>query len=254
MKNINEIKKQYPSLQKWSDTHAFELYKKIQEHQLITEFLYTVSPNKTLPQLIKQAGYGVQFPSNWEENPKTITLIFDTLDKDYLDKVNKIMDNFGWYPSYVGGYTKNAGKYSTSIDKNIGKHEVEVKYEAKYDQEVILKSKYAYHITPDIKWPKIKIIGLTPKTQSKLGDHPGRIYLVANADKDQLEELAYALGETALNKDKIHEMYLLQIDLSQLKNYKFFEDPNFFLGDAVWTYQNIPPSVINVIDKFKIWH
>ena len=99
---------------------------------------------------------------------------------------------------------------------------------------------------------KIKTIGLTPKTQGKLGDHPGRVYLVANAGKDQLEELAYALGETSLNKDKINEMYLLQIDLSQLKNHKFFEDPNFFMGDAVWTYQNIPPSAINIIDKFKI--
>lgn len=34
-KLIDEIKMQYPSLQKWSDTHAFELYKKIQEHQRI---------------------------------------------------------------------------------------------------------------------------------------------------------------------------------------------------------------------------
>ena len=226
--------------------------KKIQEHQLITEFLYTVSPSKTLPQVIKQAGYGVRFPGNWELNPTTITLIFDNLDKEYLDKVNKVMDSFGWFPSYVGGYTKDSGKYSTSINKYIGRPEVEIKYEAKYDQEVTLKSKYAYHITPDIKWSKIKVIGLTPKTQGKLADHPGRIYLVANADRDQLEELAYSLGETSLNKDKIHEMYLLQVDLSQLKDYKFFQDPNFFLGDAVWTYQNIPPSAIKVIDKFNI--
>jgi len=54
IENINEIKKQYPSLQKWSDTHAWGLYKKIQEHQLITEFLSTVSPSKTLPQVLKQ--------------------------------------------------------------------------------------------------------------------------------------------------------------------------------------------------------
>ena len=252
--NINEIKKQYPSLQKWSDTHAFELYKKIQEHQVITEFLSTVSPSKTLPQIIKQAGYGVTFPSNWENNPKNITLIFDTLDKNYLNKVNKVMDSFGWFPSYIGGYTTDSGKYSTSVDKYIGKHEVEVKYEAKYDQEIVPISKYAYHITPDIKWSRIKVIGLTPKTQGKLGDHPGRIYLTSNIEKDTLEELAYALWEASTNKDKINEMYLLQIDLSQLKNHKFFEDPNFFMGEAMWTYQNIPPSVINVIDKFKIWH
>ena len=35
IENINEIKKQYPFLQKWSDTHAWGLYKKIQERQVI---------------------------------------------------------------------------------------------------------------------------------------------------------------------------------------------------------------------------
>jgi len=251
IENINEIKKQYPSLQKWSDTHAWGLYKKIQEHQLITEFLSTVSPSKTLPQVLKQVGYGIQFPPNWEDDPETITLIFDNLNKNYLDKVNKIMDNFGWYPSYIGGYMRDAGKYSTSVNKFIGKNEIEIRYEAKYDQEITPPS-YAYHITSDIKWSKIKTIGLTPKTQGKLSDHPGRIYLVADATPDELEELAYALWETSSNKDRINEMYLLKVDLSQFKNHKFFKDPNFFLGNAMWTYQNIPPSAINLINKYKL--
>jgi hypothetical protein len=46
-------------------------------------------------------------------------------------------------------------------------------------------------------------------------------------------------------------MYLLRIDLSKVKNIKFFKDPNFFMGDAVWTYENIPPYAINVIGRIK---
>ena len=76
---------------------SFELYKKIQEHQLITEFLYTVDPKKTTQQIIKQAGYGVRISYETDK----IYLTFDTLKKEYLDKVNKVMDALGWYPSYI---------------------------------------------------------------------------------------------------------------------------------------------------------
>jgi len=248
---IEEIKKQYPSLQKWSDTHAFELYKKIQEHQLITEFLYTVDPKKTTQQVIKQAGYGVRI----EYTGNKVFLTFDTLKKDYLDKVNKVMDSFGWYPAYIDA--KDGGKYSDKIISFINKHEITIIYEAKYDQEIMLTSDYAYHLTPDLKWPKIKALGLTPKTQGKLGDHPGRIYLLADIDNledfgGDINDIAFQLLNSYTNKDKVNEMYLLKIDLSQLKNHKFFKDPNFFIGDAVWTYQNIPPSAISIDRKINV--
>jgi hypothetical protein len=250
-KLIEEIKNQYPSLQKWSDTHAFELYKKIQEHQLITEFLHTINPKKTTQQLIKQAGYGVQI--NYTSNK--ISLTFDTLKKDYLDKVNKVMDSFGWYPAYIDN--KDGGKYSDKISSFINKYEITIIYEAKYDQEVVPTSNYAYHLTPDLKWSKIKTLGLTPKTQGKLGDHPGRIYLLASIDNledfgGDINDVASTLLNSYVNKDKVNEMYLLKIDLGQLKNHKFFNDPNFFIGEAIWTYQNIPPSAINIDRKIDV--
>jgi hypothetical protein len=248
---IEEIKKQYPSLQKWSDIHAFELYKKIQEHQLITEFLYTVDPKKTTQQVIKQVGYGVQI----NYTSKNIVLTFDTLNKEYLDKVNKVMNAFGWYPSYIDN--KNGGKYTDKIASFIGKHEITIIYEAKYDQEVVPTSKYAYHLTPDLKWSKIKSLGLTPKTQGKLSDHPGRIYLLTDVDNledfgGDINDVAFALLNSYTNKDKVQEMYLLKIDLSQLKNHKFFKDPNFYMGEGIWTYQNIPPSAITIEEKINV--
>lgn len=249
--SIKEIKEFYPALQKWSDTHAFELYKKIQEHQLITEFLYTVNPEKTTQQVIKQAGYGVRI----NYGTSKIYLTFDTLKKDYLDKVNKVMDNFGWYPAYIDN--KDGGKYSDKVSNFINKHEITIIYEAKYDQEVILTSRYAYHLTPDIKWSKIKALGLTPKTQGKLGDHPGRVYLLSSVENledfgGDINDVAFALLNSYVNKDRVQEMYLLKIDLAQLKNHKFFNDPNFFMGEAVWTYQNIPPSAISIDRKINV--
>lgn len=242
--NINEIKQQYPLLQKVSDHYAFEMYKNIMSEQMITEFLYTVDPEITAKQIIKQAGYGVHI--NHSKNK--ITLTFDTLTKDYLDKVNKVMDKFGWYPSYIDN--KNGGKYLTNIDHFIGKHEIVIEYEAKYDTQAKLDSKYVYHLTPDILYPKIKISGLTPKSQSKLSNHPERIYLLNPTDDDDMETIAITLWNSISNsklKNSIGDYYLLRIDTSKLPNHKFFEDPNFWMGNgAVWTYQNIPPSAISV--------
>lgn len=242
--NVSEIKQQYPYLQKVSDHYAFEMYKNIMSEQIITEFLYTVHPEITVKQVVKQAGYGIHI--NHSENK--ITLTFDTLTKEYLDKVNKVMDKFGWYPSYIDN--KNGGKYSTNIDNFIGKHEIVIGYEAKYDTQAKLDSKYLYHLTPDILYPKIKISGLTPKSQSKLSNHPERIYLLNPTDDDDMEEIAITLWNSISNnklKDSIGDYYLLRIDTSKLPNHKFFEDPNFWMGNgAVWTYQNIPPSAISV--------
>lgn len=242
--NVSEIKQQYPYLQKVSDHYAFEMYKNIMSEQIITEFLYTVHPEIIVKQVVKQAGYGIHI--NHSENK--IILTFDTLTKEYLDKVNKVMDKFGWYPSYIDN--KNGGKYSTNIDNFIDKHEIVIGYEAKYDTHAKLDSKYLYHLTPDILYPKIKISGLTPKSQSKLSNHPERIYLLNPTDDDDMEEIAITLWNSISNnklKGSIGDYYLLRIDTSKLPNHKFFEDPNFWMGNgAVWTYQNIPPSVISV--------
>jgi hypothetical protein len=165
------------------------------------------------------------------------------------------MNSFGWYPAYIDD--KDGGKYSDKIFSFINKYEITIIYEAKYDQEVVPTSNYAYHLTPDLKWSKIKTLGLTPKTQGKLGDHPGRIYLLANIDNledfgGDINDVAFALLNSYVNKDKVTEMYLLKIDLNQLKNHKFFNDPNFFMSEAIWTYQNIPPSVISIDRKINV--
>lgn len=248
---IKYIRENYPSLNVWDDYRALEAYKLIQEHQIINEFLYTVEPEKTTQQVIKQAGYGVHV--NYSSN--RISLTFDTLEKDYLYKVNKVMDSFGWFPAYIDN--KNGGKYSDKISNFIGKHEISIDYEAKYDTEFKLINQYIYHLTPDLKWPKVKHFGLTPKSQSKLSDHPGRIYFMENINDleeygGDLTDISFTLLDKYPHKDKVQEMYLLKIDTDKLKNITFFEDNNFFMGNAIWTYQNIPPSAISIDRKINV--
>jgi len=250
---ITEIKRLYPSLQKWDDVYAYELYKKIEEHQLIVEFLSTVSMEKTIEQFDKLS-YKKQLNASADEyDSDKIKVVFSTLEASNLKEVNSFMDKFGWYPATIEPYTKKGGKYTSNVDKFFGKTHVIILYEAKYDKEAKHVPKFVYHITPDIKWPKIKVLGLTPKTQGKLADHPGRVYVLEGTS--ELEEIAFMLYNAYPQKDLVKEMYVLKIDTSQIPDAKFFDDPNFFAGDgAIWTYQNIPPSSIQLINKINTSH
>ena len=125
--------------------------------------------------------------------------------------------------------------------------------ESKLDVEVSLKGKYAYHITPDIYLNEIKKTGLLLKSESKLSYHPERIYLYMNIDMHK--QMTNALWN-ATRKEiryKIKDYYVLQINLSQIPNHKFYLDSESSLSYvAVFTLQPIPNSAINVIKKIPI--
>lgn len=246
--NIQEIKQQYPSLKGWSDDYAYILYQKIQEHQVITEFLYTVDVDKTVDTLNKSFK-GIH---SSDDDDNTILVKFKNLDTIILDTVNKKMDAFGYFPSIVGVYS-GGGKYSDNIKQFIGRTDIVVKYEAKYDVETEIEVTHMFHITPDINYKKIKSLGLTPKTQSKIANHPGRIYLTYELSPDGLEDFMFALYNINPNKEYITDMYVLAIDMEQIKDHKFFIDPNFKMGEgAVYTYQNIPPSAISIDERVNV--
>jgi len=223
----------------------------INDIKIIKEFLYTINSEKTIDQLIKQIGDGIEIKEEFLNDNKKIIITFKKLSIEYLDKVNTFMDKFGWYPSFIDPDSPYGDSYSRSIKYRIGENNIDITYEAKYDEEVYITEDYLYHLTTDIRWPKIKAIGLTPKTQGKLANHPGRIYLLTKYSEEELKELVDNLRWLDPNRDKIKEMYLLKIDTSQIKNHKFFEDPNFGKESGVWTYQNIPPSAITIIRKIS---
>ena len=94
--DIKEIKEQYPSLKMWEDNRARELYKLIQEHQLITEFLYTVDPLKTSLQISKQLGHDVVYVNyvkkGYQPNFSIKSFTCFILSSSLSLKVNSILD------------------------------------------------------------------------------------------------------------------------------------------------------------------
>ena len=206
----------------------------------------------------KQLGHNIGYLNYGKKDGFIVKLLFTFNDylKDDIDRVNKFFDKFGWYPSYIEPNKSNGGKYQDKVDIFKNYKNITVVYEAKYDIEVKITSDFLYHITPDLKWSKIKSMGLTPKTQNKLSNHPERIYLLK--DISNLEDFGGDVLDLSLKllnsykyKDEVKEMYLLKIDISKLKDMHFFEEPNFYMGEDIWTYQNIPPYVISVDKKIN---
>lgn len=244
----NEIRELYPKLKKHSDIWVYGLYESICEDQMLTEFITkTIDIDKTIKMLNSRFdNIDTRFDNN------VIFLKFEQKNYNTIAKINKAMDAFGWYPAWLGNTKFSDENLTTAMNKfNI----FIIKYEAKYDAKVKLKSKYLYHLTPDIIYKKISINGLTPKTKSRLSAYPERIYLLNKATEDEYEEVALELWSKLVpeTKNLIKNYFLLRIDTSKLQNFNFYKDPSFKMANGgVWVYQNIPAAHIKYIGSILV--
>lgn len=182
-------------------------------------------------------------------DPKTSKYVNSSVYDQNISKLLQLANNLGYFPS-VFVYEKHnkteVEKYSNSKLRQI-MDEVEpdflvFNFEKKYD-EVVEVPEFIYHITDKKYLDKIKSIGLTPKTKSKLASHPERIYITLNKD-----DALYLWKKMRIFIPK-EQGILLKINTKGLDNI-FYNDPNF--GNmGVYTYNNIPPSNIINIEPIK---
>lgn len=187
-----------------------------------------------------KVGFEPQYP-DYKTSRYTNSQTYDS----NISKLIQLANNLGYFPS-VFVYEKHnkteVEKYSSTKLRQI-MDEIEpdflaFAFEKKYD-EVINTPKLVYHITDAKYLDKIKSIGLTPKTKSKLASHPERIY-VSLDKKDALN--LWKKMKVFIPKEK---GILLTIDTEKLNN-TFYNDPNF-QNKGVYTYNNIlPQSIINI--------
>jgi hypothetical protein len=124
--------------------------------------------------------------------------------------------------------------------------------EEENEVETYPSSSKAYHLTPDIYINSIKKNGLTPKTENKLSSHPERIYLYLNPESSY-KKLASDLWTSSKHKDNIKNYYVLEIDLTQIPEHTFYQDPESLLGYiGIYTKQGIPPSAINIVETLPV--
>lgn len=176
---------------------------------------------------------------NSEERGVIKVYINEALDEIQLNYMLKVADMLGYYPAGIGNGWEYK-KYDKEIVLNIPKYDGRYKifFEAKYDKVVYVRTNL-YHVTTKDKSEKIKKLGLTPKSMSKISEHPDRIYLAIN--ESGVEIITDGLRKHYKNK----ELVTLKINIDKIRDHKFMKDPNFIYG--VYTYQNIHPAAIEVI-------
>lgn len=178
-------------------------------------------------------------------------------DQSFIDNIDKILvmiNNLGYYISLVNG-----DKYTPQVLKNTLTHamlndsEIYIIIEQKYDIELDRSSlgDTLYHITSPAVVDKILRIGLTPKTRSKIANHPGRIYLTN--DLKTIKSLADKFDDFLHGNGTV----ILKIDISKISpKAKFYRDPNFTTDAAAdtgfYTYTNIPPNAISVLRQMEV--
>ena len=117
-------------------------------------------------------------------------------------------------------------------------------FEAKFD-DVIDNDEYKllYHVTDILYKDKILKQGLCPKSKSKIGYHPERIYLTIDI-KD-----AYLFSY--MNNSGIENPIIFQVDLNKSPiKVALFYDPNFkdFRNFGCYTENNISPTCLKIIE------
>jgi hypothetical protein len=203
------------------------------------------------PSKIKN-GNRVEHKHNFGSFDSSFNIVVDRLDQKTLVVINNFMTKKGWFPTSVGLSGMKQHTYSNSVQNYIGKDDVEIGYEVKIGKEINLKQSKVYHVTPDTFVDSIIKNGINLKSESKLGDHPERIYLYLNKNnsKDMVTTLWNSLSQE--RKKIIKNYYVLEIDLSQIPNHKFYNDPASMVTlEAIYTNQPIPKSAVNVIDKIN---
>jgi hypothetical protein len=203
------------------------------------------------PSKIKN-GNRVEYKYKFGSFDSRFNIVVDRLDQRTLVFINDFMSKKGWFPTSIGLPDMKQHIYSKSFQNYIGKDDVEIGYESNTGKEINLKQSKVYHVSPDTFVNNIIENGIVLKSESKLGDHPERIYLYLNKDnsKDMVTTIWGSLSQE--RKETIKDYYVLEIDLSQIPNHKFYHDPASMVTlGAIYTNQSIPKSAVKVIDKIN---
>lgn len=226
----------------------------------LNEGLILTHPLSKALNVLDKSGFDVVEPR--KENVFHVVVYRSKTD---IDKLLKITNNLGWFPSAVGeDIVRNFDKYTASNlrSKMNSFDKVFIRFEAKYDIQLGTEGiDYLYHFTKKIFLGRIEKYGLTPKTASKLSNHPERIYLSFSANG------AAKFGKKFINRifnpkrskkysDDVIKLYktgiILRIRVESIPFYfKIYEDPNY-KGTGCFTLNNIPWNSIDVFDEFNL--
>ena len=223
---------------------------------LVCEGLIRTFPIKTVLKLLTN-NYSVlkmKVSTEIDESTDTIFIKGESIEfynKDII-KLFRLLTICGYFPSTFKFYDDNDKLISILIYKNINDEFLEILndniFKSTYCQ-ITIESKFnriinvpneIYHVTNSKIVHKIFKNGLISKNKNKRAYHTERIYFGFN--KIITKNLAYQFDEKT-------DYSLLKINTQNI-NAIFYDDPDF-TNYGCYTYDNISPDKITVIDNFK---
>lgn len=198
----------------------------------------TVNPIKVTEKLntFSKGNLIADYVRNREEVLGFINIYPNIKTKDYISHIITYMNNMGYFISKWA--EKDMGFKDTNQIDEYGKVHV-MRFEPKFDIEYIPSQRYLYHVTDKKNLPRILKIGLSPRTKSKVGYHPERIYLATS--KEWAKDIASQFRFGGMIEKP--NLVTLKIDLQNL--FIFLQQDGQFDG-GVYTTDNIPPNHIQV--------
>lgn len=215
---------------------------------------YSLGYEKNFLKEKKQLGIGFDtyHKENGEYGSDEVTVIVMIIPNDFKDteKIKKFFETCGWKFAYTfDSHYKNYTGYQFEKNRQV---------------DEIKPPIFLYHLTPSNKVKKILTNGLTPHSGNKKSDHMERIYFFQHKPTPlQCKLFVHELWQAGIEKQLFlhsksyeevknftrEEKYsLIEIDITKCSsNIKFYGDPN--ADGAVWTFDNIPPQAIKVINN-----
>lgn len=150
------------------------------------------------------------------------------------------------------------GYYCSMSDVYPSGEKIALQYEKRIEDDansLVEKKRFLYHLTPSACVPKIKEVGLCPRSQNKMFAYPSRIYLFLSIPQKSVsvtlasQLYRYIPKNEYAKKNGLYKTYsLLEIDTNKIPNIRenmvFYKDPN--TPGGIFTMDNIPPDAISV--------
>lgn len=153
-----------------------------------------------------------------------------------LSQIDRLMLKYG----YIKGSVAHAGDCD------------DIWYEKKFDDkanELLKNQTYLYHICPIKVLNRVLTKGLIPKDSQWIEfTHNSRVYLFINKPSEY--EFKYFCNNFRSEKNTNDPMALLRINIRDIENIDYYIDPR--MPNAVYTYDNISPKIIEVVTQEKI--
>lgn len=242
-----------PSITQIIEEGVFTSYEAEDIYRILLKH-YSIGYVKTF--LNEKKEIGIAFDTYRKENGEygsgEVTVIILTIPNNFKDteKIKKFFETCGWKNAFTSNSSyENYTDYIFEKNKQVSE---------------IKTPQFLYHLTPTSKVKKILANGLTPHSGNKKSDHLERIYFFQHKpDNIQCKLFVQELWQAGIEKKLFlqskpyeevgkfsrEEKYsLLEIDITKCSsNIKFYGDPN--ADGAVWTFDNIPPQAIKVINN-----